>query len=92
MRFARECVAEVSARTLITDLPSYSTIMELDRKVREFSIPESAADFVAAASGTSPFKPQNKGSSVAELLGRFVMSNAREASEFVRFRQCGSHE
>ncbi|KIM50872.1 hypothetical protein SCLCIDRAFT_751043 [Scleroderma citrinum Foug A] len=55
LRFARECVAEVSARTLITDSPSYSTIMELDRK------------------------PQNKGSSVAELLGRFVMSNAREA-------------
>ena len=65
--------------------------MELDRKVREFSIPQSAADFVAAASGTLPSKPQDKGLSVAESLGRFVMSNAREVSEFVRFRQCGSH-
>ncbi|KIM60094.1 hypothetical protein SCLCIDRAFT_26878 [Scleroderma citrinum Foug A] len=78
MRFAKECVAEVSARTLITDSPSYSTIMELDRKVRGFSIPEPAADFVTAASGTLPSKPQDKGLSAAESLGRFVMSNARE--------------
>ncbi|KIM59951.1 hypothetical protein SCLCIDRAFT_26905 [Scleroderma citrinum Foug A] len=44
MRFARECVAKVSACTLTTDSPSYPTIMELDRKVRGFSIPEPAAN------------------------------------------------
>ncbi|TFK21657.1 hypothetical protein FA15DRAFT_672344 [Coprinopsis marcescibilis] len=40
-RFAAEVVAEVSARTLTAETPSYATIMDLDRKVREFPIPES---------------------------------------------------
>ncbi|KAJ7444602.1 fungal-specific transcription factor domain-containing protein [Mycena galericulata] len=38
-RFAAECVAEVTARTLTAEAPSYPTIMELDRKVREFPLP-----------------------------------------------------
>ena len=84
MRFARECVTEVSARTLTTDSPSYSIIMELDRKVRGFSIPEPAADFVTAASGTLLAKPQDKVISVAESLGRFFRSNiTREVSESI---------
>ncbi|TEB24873.1 hypothetical protein FA13DRAFT_1756766 [Coprinellus micaceus] len=40
-RFAAEVVAEVTARTLTAEGPSYATIMELDRKVREFPLPES---------------------------------------------------
>ncbi|ESK94884.1 hypothetical protein Moror_14051 [Moniliophthora roreri MCA 2997] len=39
-RFAAECVAEVSARTLTAEAPTYATIMELDRKVRDFPVPE----------------------------------------------------
>ncbi|PPQ72964.1 hypothetical protein CVT24_000166 [Panaeolus cyanescens] len=39
-RFAAECVAEVTSRTLTAEAPSYATIMELDRKVREFPLPE----------------------------------------------------
>ncbi|KAF8656078.1 hypothetical protein AX16_002778 [Volvariella volvacea WC 439] len=39
-RFAAECVAEVTAKTLTAEAPSYATIMELDRKVREFPLPE----------------------------------------------------
>ncbi|KIM39410.1 hypothetical protein M413DRAFT_446927 [Hebeloma cylindrosporum] len=39
-RFAAECVADVTTRTLTTEAPSYTTIMELDRKVREFPLPE----------------------------------------------------
>ncbi|KAF5344686.1 hypothetical protein D9756_011476 [Leucocoprinus leucothites] len=39
-RFAAECVAEVTSRTLTAEAPSYSTIMELDRKIREFPLPE----------------------------------------------------
>ncbi|PFH47833.1 hypothetical protein AMATHDRAFT_151154 [Amanita thiersii Skay4041] len=39
-RFAAECVADVTARTLTAEAPSYATIMELDRKVREFPLPE----------------------------------------------------
>ncbi|KAJ7476655.1 fungal-specific transcription factor domain-containing protein [Mycena latifolia] len=38
-RFAAECVADVTARTLTAEAPSYTTIMELDRKVREFPLP-----------------------------------------------------
>ncbi|KAJ7699214.1 hypothetical protein B0H17DRAFT_1049209 [Mycena rosella] len=38
-RFAAECVADVTARTLTAEAPSYATIMELDRKVREFPLP-----------------------------------------------------
>ncbi|KAG2012284.1 nuclear protein [Coprinopsis cinerea AmutBmut pab1-1] len=41
-RFAAEVVAEVAARTLTAEAPSYATIMELDRKVREYPIPETA--------------------------------------------------
>lgn len=43
-RFASECVAEVTARTLTAEAPSYSTIMELDRKVREFPLPTGMAE------------------------------------------------
>jgi hypothetical protein len=39
-RFAAECVAEVTSRVLTAEAPSYATIMELDRKVREFPLPE----------------------------------------------------
>ena len=39
-RFASECVAEVASRTLTAEAPSYATIMDLDRKVREFPLPE----------------------------------------------------
>lgn len=39
-RFAAECVAEVTSRTLTAEAPSYTTIMELDHKVREFPLPE----------------------------------------------------
>ncbi|KAF9445242.1 hypothetical protein P691DRAFT_795733 [Macrolepiota fuliginosa MF-IS2] len=39
-RFASECVAEVTSRTLTAEAPSYATIMDLDRKVREFPLPE----------------------------------------------------
>lgn len=33
-------MAEVTSRILTAEAPSYTTIMELDRKVREFPLPE----------------------------------------------------
>ncbi|KAK1221049.1 hypothetical protein PQX77_016095 [Marasmius sp. AFHP31] len=39
-RFAAEVVADISARTLTAEAPTYATIMELDRKVREFPLPD----------------------------------------------------
>ncbi|KAJ7826286.1 fungal-specific transcription factor domain-containing protein [Mycena olivaceomarginata] len=51
-RFAAECVADVTARILPVGVPSYATIMELDRKVREFPLPpldNTAPDDVGAS-------------------------------------------
>ncbi|KAG6829926.1 hypothetical protein H0H87_009784 [Tephrocybe sp. NHM501043] len=42
-RFAAECVADVTSRTLTAEAPTYATIMELDKKVREFPLPEGMA-------------------------------------------------
>jgi hypothetical protein len=43
-RFAAECVAEVTARTLTAEGPSYTTIMELDHRIRDFPLPEGMSD------------------------------------------------
>ncbi|KAF9266909.1 hypothetical protein L218DRAFT_956006 [Marasmius fiardii PR-910] len=43
-RFAAECVAEISARTLTAETPTYATIMDLDKKVREFPLPDVLVD------------------------------------------------
>lgn len=51
-RFAAECVADVTARTLTAEAPGYATIMELDRKVREFPLPpldDASSDDVGAS-------------------------------------------
>ncbi|KAI6149927.1 fungal-specific transcription factor domain-containing protein [Pisolithus tinctorius] len=77
-RFASDCVADVAVRTLTYDFPSYSTILELDRKVRNFPVTEAAEEFVVAASGAVPAKPTDRGIGMMESMDRFVMSNARE--------------
>ncbi|KAF7324675.1 Zn(2)-C6 fungal-type domain-containing protein [Mycena kentingensis (nom. inval.)] len=51
-RFAAECVADVTSRTLTADTPSYTTIMELDKKVRDFPLPpvdDASSDAVGAS-------------------------------------------
>ncbi|KAI6020870.1 fungal-specific transcription factor domain-containing protein [Pisolithus microcarpus] len=77
-RFASSCAADVAARTLTSDSPSYSTILELDRKVRNFPVPATIEEFVATASGAIPMKPADKDIGLTESLGRFVMSTSRE--------------
>ncbi|KAI6041873.1 fungal-specific transcription factor domain-containing protein [Pisolithus marmoratus] len=77
-RFASDCVADVAARTLTSDPPSYSTILELDRKVRSFPVTEAVEEFVAASSGGVSANATDKGMDVMESMGRFVMSNSRE--------------
>ncbi|KAJ3725495.1 fungal-specific transcription factor domain-containing protein, partial [Lentinula raphanica] len=49
-RFASECLAEVVSRTLTAETPTYATIMDLDRKVREFPLPENFIDRGAGSS------------------------------------------
>ncbi|KAF7966860.1 hypothetical protein HWV62_36691 [Athelia sp. TMB] len=75
IRFGVECVAEVAARTLTAEAPTYSTIMELDRKVREFPLWE---DATALASSTPP--PTIDSMSPSEAMLRCVMSHTREVT------------
>ncbi|KAI6150929.1 hypothetical protein BKA82DRAFT_4465224, partial [Pisolithus tinctorius] len=75
LRFASDCVADVAARTLTSEPPSYSTILELDHKVRNFPVTEAVEEF---ASGALLAKPSNKDISAMESTGRFLMSNSRE--------------
>ncbi|KAG8221159.1 hypothetical protein J3R82DRAFT_2710 [Butyriboletus roseoflavus] len=76
-RFALECVAEVAARTLTAEIPSYATIMELDRKVREFLIPEHAANVATSVAAPVP-TIASEDLEIAVSMGRFVMAHARE--------------
>ncbi|KAG1738523.1 fungal-specific transcription factor domain-containing protein [Suillus lakei] len=78
MRYAAECVAEVATRTLTAEAPSYAVIMEIDRKVREFPIPDPAALIASSASGVSPPPITEEPLSHAESMGRLVMSHSRE--------------
>ena len=79
-RFALECVSEVAACTLTAEAPSYATIMELDRKVREFPIPAEAAalleDFKAPQDGDEPLP-------LSVSMTRFVLSHSREVSKYL---------
>ncbi|KAI6018882.1 hypothetical protein EDC04DRAFT_2941588 [Pisolithus marmoratus] len=77
-RFASDCVADVAARTLTSNPPNYSTILELDHKVRDFPVTEAAIEFVAAARGDVPAKPRDEDVGSTESVTRLIMSNARE--------------
>lgn len=71
-RFAAECVAEVASRTLTAEAPSYATIMELDKKVRDFSLPP----LPASSSG-------DQRESFAAEFTRCVLDHTRETSTFI---------
>lgn len=85
-RFALQCVAEVSTRTLAAEPPSYTQIMELDRKVRDFAVPPEVVaiveDIKTPVSDEDPV-------SLSTSMGRLVMSHCREISEWPRASQCG---
>ncbi|KAI6096564.1 hypothetical protein EDD16DRAFT_1500173 [Pisolithus croceorrhizus] len=77
-RFASSCVADVAALALASDSPSYPTILELDRQVRDFPVTEAAEYFAAAACDAVPAKPADSDIGLMDSMIRFVMSNARE--------------
>lgn len=76
-RFALTCVAEVASKTLMSEAPSYETIMELDRKVREYPIPPDAAAFQEDLE--TP--PDSEPPPLQEGMIRFVLAHSREVSE-----------
>ncbi|KAI0630478.1 hypothetical protein C8Q77DRAFT_1063524 [Trametes polyzona] len=73
-RFALQCVSEVASKTLTSEAPSYETIMELDRKVREFPIPADAA----AMREDLESPPDSEVPPLQESMIRFVLSHSRE--------------
>ncbi|CDO70135.1 hypothetical protein BN946_scf184783.g19 [Trametes cinnabarina] len=73
-RFAMDCVSEVASKTLTAEAPSYETIMELDRKLREFPIPADAA----AMQEDIQNPPDTEPPSLQESMIRFVLAHSRE--------------
>lgn len=55
--------------------------MEIDRKVREFQIPDPAALIASSTARTSPPPIAEETSTLSESMGRLVMSHSREISE-----------
>ncbi|KAI0820265.1 fungal-specific transcription factor domain-containing protein [Trametes gibbosa] len=73
-RFALQCVSEVASKTLTSEAPPYETIMELDRKVREFPIPADAAALLEDLESL----PDSEPPPLQESMIRFVLSHSRE--------------
>ena len=67
--FVSECVAEVAAKTLTAVVPPYSTVLALDAKIRDFSIP-----VFPDAIPLDPSQP-------AMIMARYAMSHCRETSK-----------
>jgi len=89
-RFASECVTEVIARTLTAEAPSYATIMELDRKIREFPL----LDDTCGGGGRAKSPNKNKceaqrEAEMGESLERFVMDHVKESGGC--FLHCFGH-
>lgn len=84
-RFAAECVADVTSRTLTAEAPSYTTILELDKKVRDFPLPEgfqSPSAAVVATNGGGGTSNTVPGAKADEDIGlsmqRCVLDHIRE--------------
>ncbi|EIN12123.1 hypothetical protein PUNSTDRAFT_96824 [Punctularia strigosozonata HHB-11173 SS5] len=79
-RFAAECLSDVARRTLGVDAPSYDTILDLDRKIRDFPIPGKLS--TPSTDGQYPQQhrpsPPKDGRSMPEDLQRFVLSHTKE--------------
>jgi hypothetical protein len=77
-RFAFQCVSEVAQRALAAEPPSYDTIMELDRKVREFPVPP---EVTAVVEGIVSPSDDEEPIPLSTSMERFVMSNSREVGK-----------
>lgn len=77
-RFALQCVSEVAQRALAAEPPSYATIMELDRKVREFPVPP---EVTAIVEGIGAPPGDEEPVPLSTDMGRYVLSNCREVGE-----------
>ena len=67
-RFSRDGIAEVIARTLTATPPRYSTIKELDRKIREFYVTPDTLDLIRGGPGVDPQSVPLSASMLAYML------------------------
>ena len=65
----------MTARTLTAEAPSYSTIMELDKKVREFPLPEGMS---GGGGGKDGGGKNSKEGDLAGSFQRCVLDHIRE--------------
>ncbi|OCH96289.1 hypothetical protein OBBRIDRAFT_718907 [Obba rivulosa] len=75
-RFAFECVSLIVEKTLTAEAPSYATILELDRKVRQFPISAEALAMVEELEAPPDAEPP----SVEVAMQSSVMSHSREVT------------
>lgn len=73
-RFSLHIVAEVAERALAAEPPSYATITELDRKVREFPVPPDVVAVVEEIKAPEDEEPLP----LSVSMGKMVMSHCRE--------------
>jgi hypothetical protein len=78
-RFAAECLSDVARRTLTVTTPSYDTILELDRTIRDFPIPSKLS---TPSTEQRPPPPKDARVGIPEELQRFVLSHTKEVSEY----------
>lgn len=67
----------MAARMVSAETPNYATIMDLDRKVREFPIPEDASAMAALAGPAN-----DEQLTPAGIIMRCLRSHGREVREY----------
>ena len=77
-----QCVSEVASRALAAEPPSYATIMELDRKVREFPVPP---EVTAIVEGIATPSEEEESVPLSTDMGRYVLSNCREVGAYLLY-------
>ncbi len=82
-RFALQCVAEVAARALAAEPPSYATIMELDRKVREFPVPKEVVEILEDLKNPAA---EDEPVLLSTSMERMVLSHCREVGKYLCVR------
>ena len=70
-------MADVAARTLTAEAPTYSTIMELDSKVRDFQLPDGMGE-----------GDDDEGGDMAGSFQRCLLAHIKETSKFHPFTLC----
>ncbi|TFK48372.1 hypothetical protein OE88DRAFT_518683 [Heliocybe sulcata] len=75
-RFSAECISEIIEKVLGATMLTYATVLELDRKVREFPMPQ----YAAPMTNYDVRDPETGRLALSESMQRFCMSNVRETA------------